>query len=131
VAARSDTGRADPIDRIHLDRLATRFGSHFLIELIDLFIAQGRDRMAMAERGVATGESAPIVTAAHALKSSAGNLGAGPLGYIAGEIERRGNGGASVESLAPLVGTLRDSFAAACDALEAHRALVVRRTPNE
>ena len=28
-------------DGAHLERLATRFGSHFLIQLIDLFIAQG------------------------------------------------------------------------------------------
>lgn len=121
----------EPIDRTHLDRLATRFGSHFLIQLIDLFIAQGRDRMALAERGIASGDRAPIITAAHALKSSAGNLGAGPLGSMAGEIERRGNAGATAEALRPLVDALREQFTSACEALEGHRAQVVRRTPND
>jgi HPt (histidine-containing phosphotransfer) domain-containing protein len=122
---------ADPIDRSHLDRLATRFGAHFLIQLIDLFIAQGKDRMALAKRGGRTGDCAAIIAAAHALKSSAGNLGAGPLGQIAGEIERRGNAGASAETLMPLVTRLADTFAAACEMLETHRVEVMRRAPND
>lgn len=129
--AKTERAMAEVVDRLHLDRLATRFGSHFLIQLIDLFIAQGRDRMTVAEHGVAAGDGRAIVTAAHALKSSAGNLGAGPLGQIAGEIERRGSAGAAAETLVPLVGVLREAFTAACEALEAHRAEVVRRTPND
>ena len=69
-----------------------------------------------------------IVTAAHALKSSAGNLGAAPLGKCAAEIDRRGIAGASLEVLAPMVPGLGDAFEAACTALEAARADVERRT---
>jgi len=119
---------ADPVDRIHLERLATRFGAHFLIQIIDLFIAQGRDRITAAELGIAAGDAAAIVAAAHALKSSAGNLGAAPLGKCAAEIERRGIAGAPVEVLAPMVPALGDAFAAACVVLEATRADVVRRS---
>lgn len=127
----ADRTVAEPIDRAHLDRLATRFGSHFLIQLIDLFVAQGKDRMALAERGARERDGAAILSAAHAFKSSAGNLGAGPLGSIASEIERRGHGGASVEILVQLVGNLSDAFATTCDALATHREQVVRRTPSE
>jgi HPt (histidine-containing phosphotransfer) domain-containing protein len=119
---------ADPIDRTHLERLATRFGAHFVVQLIDVFIAQGRDRMATAERGVATGDASLIVSAAHALSSSAGNLGAPTLRKCAADIERRGNAGASIETLAPMVLALGEQFAAACSALEATRADVARRT---
>jgi HPt (histidine-containing phosphotransfer) domain-containing protein len=119
---------ADPVDRAHLERLATRFGSHFLLEIIDLFITQGRDRIATAEHGVAAGDVKPIIDAAHALKSSAGNLGAGPLGKCAAEIERRGAAGASVDTLAPMVPALVDAFAAACAVLETTRAEFARRT---
>jgi len=119
---------ADPVDRTHLERLATRFGSHFLLQIIDLFIAQGRDRIAAAEHGIATGDVAAIVTAAHALKSSAGNLGAAPLGKCAAEIERRGVAGASLDVLAPMVPALGDAFEAACTALAAARADVERRS---
>jgi HPt (histidine-containing phosphotransfer) domain-containing protein len=116
-----------PVDRGHLERLATRFGSHFLIQLIDLFITQGRERLDTAKRGMAAGDVSAIIGAAHALKSSAGNLGASSLGKCAGEIERRGNGGAPVETLAPLVCSLSDEFTAVCVALEAARADAERR----
>ncbi|HEY2376552.1 MAG TPA: Hpt domain-containing protein [Gemmatimonadaceae bacterium] len=119
---------ADPVDRTHLERLATRFGSHFLLQIIDLFIVQGRDRIAAAEEGIASGNAAAIIAAAHALKSSAGNLGAGPLGKCADAIERRGSAGASVDVLAPMVPSLQDAFVAACTVLEAARADVARRT---
>jgi len=116
------------VDRGHLERLATRFGAHFVIQLIDIFIAQGRERLTAAERGVAEGDLPAVVAAAHALKSSAGNLGAKPLGECAAEIERRGNAGAAVAALAPLVATLGAAFTKACDALEALRVDVERRT---
>lgn len=117
-----------PVDRVHLERLATRFGAHFLIQLIDLFIAQGRERLAAAEAGVASGDVSAIIAAAHALKSSAGNLGAASLGQCAADLERRGNSGASPEALAPMVASLTDAFAAACTMLQATRTEVERRT---
>lgn len=117
-----------PVDRGHLERLATRFGAHFVIELIDIFIAQGRERLTAAEQGIADGDVTAVIAAAHALKSSAGNLGAKPLGDCAAEIERRGNAGAAVAALAPLVTTLSAAFAKASDALETLRGDVERRT---
>ena|SRR5690348_11068431 len=129
-ASGADRTSADPIERTHLDRLATRFGSHFLIQLIDLFITQGKDRMMMAQRAANERDAGAIVMAAHALKSSAGNLGAGALGQIASEIERRGSAGASADTLAPLVTRLNEAFTAACEALETHRLRVARRTPE-
>lgn len=116
------------VDRGHLERLATRFGAHFVIQLIDIFIAQGRERLTAAEQGIAAGDVTAVVAAAHALKSSAGNLGAKPLGECAAEIERRGTAGAAVPALAPLVTTLNSAFAKACDALETLRRDVERRT---
>jgi HPt (histidine-containing phosphotransfer) domain-containing protein len=123
---------APPVDRAHLDRLATRFGAHFLIQLIDLFVAQGRERLEAAKRGLDDGDVTAIIGAAHALKSSAGNLGAAALGQCAADIERRGMNGATVESLTPMIGTLSEAFATACVTLEAARADTARRTaPNE
>jgi HPt (histidine-containing phosphotransfer) domain-containing protein len=118
---------AEPIDRTHLERLASRFGAEFLVQLIDLFIAQGRERMTAAEQAINTGDATAIIAAAHALKSSAGNLGAAPLGQRAAEIERKGMAGATAETLAPMVGTLADAFANACIVLEKMRADVARR----
>jgi len=117
-----------PVDRAHLERLATRFGAHFVIQLIDIFIAQGRERLTAAELGIADGDVTAVVAAAHALKSSAGNLGAKPLGELAAEIERRGTAGAAITVLAPLVATLTSAFTKACGALETLRVDVERRT---
>jgi HPt (histidine-containing phosphotransfer) domain-containing protein len=128
AAADSLGNPAAPVDRGHLERLATRFGAHFVIQLIDIFIAQGRERLTAAEQGIADGDVTAVVAAAHALKSSAGNLGAKPLGECAAEIERRGTAGAAVPVLAPLVTTLNAAFAKACDALETLRRDVERRT---
>jgi HPt (histidine-containing phosphotransfer) domain-containing protein len=119
-----------PVDRAHLDRLATRFGAHFLIQLIDLFIAQGRERMTAAEQGITNADVGAIISAAHALKSSAGNLGAGSLARCAGDVERRGNGGASIETLSQMVVALNETFAAVCAALEVARGDVERRTAD-
>jgi len=131
LATSDSLGRTTaPVDRAHLDRLATRFGSHFLIQLIDLFIAQGRERLTAAERGIAEGDVTAIVGVAHALKSSAGNLGAASLGQCAADIERRGNGGASVETLTPLVASLSSLFTAVCTALHAARGDVERRAAS-
>ena len=129
MAASDSLGKsAAPVDRAHLERLATRFGAHFVIQLIDIFIAQGRERLSAAERGIAEGDVPAVVAAAHALKSSAGNLGAKPLGEFAADIERRGNAGAATATLGPLVAGLTDAFTTACSALETLRADVERRT---
>lgn len=129
MAASDSLGKPGaPIDRAHLERLATRFGAHFVIELIDIFIAQGRERLIAAERGIAEGDVPAIVAAAHALKSSAGNLGAKSLGDSAADIERRGNAGAAAATLAPLVAGLAAAFTTVCSALETLRADVERRT---
>ena len=128
AAADSLGNSVAPVDRVHLERLATRFGAHFVIQLIDIFIAQGRERLTAAEQGIGDEDVTAVIAAAHALKSSAGNLGARPLGELAAEIERRGNAGAAVAVLAPLVASLNTAFTKACDALETLRGDVERRT---
>ena len=129
MAARNSFGHtAADVDRAHLERLATRFGAHFLIHLIDIFIDQGRERLAAAEKGIVDGDASAIVAAAHALKSSAGNLGASSLGDCAAEIERRGLAGATAEMLAPLVTTLSERFGGVSTSLGSIRGDIERRT---
>src|SRR5947207_14083966 len=108
---------AEPIDRTHLERLAARFGAEFLVELIDLIVAQGKERLDAAEQGIASGDADAIVAAAHSLKSSAGNLGAAALGQRPAEIERAARNGAPADVLAPAVGSFRVAFAKASAAL--------------
>ena len=109
------------IDRTHLERLRDRFGAGFLAQMIDLFLAQGQERVDAARQGLAEENADAITSAAHALKSSAGNLGATSLVSRAAEVERLGRGGASATELAPQVNALIADFESASTALRALR----------
>jgi HPt (histidine-containing phosphotransfer) domain-containing protein len=113
---------ADIIDRAHLDQLGTRFGAAFLVQLIDLFIEQGRERIVAAEGGAAAGDGKGVSAAAHALKSSAGNLGASSLGTRAADVERAALEHPAPAALTGLVEGLRAAFEEACMALRSVRA---------
>jgi HPt (histidine-containing phosphotransfer) domain-containing protein len=113
---------ADAVDRTHLDQLAARFGAPFVARLIDLFLAQGRERVAAAEQAAAAGDAAGVAAAAHALKSSAGNVGAAALGERAAEIERAAGGDETPAPLGPMVAALGAEFTAVCERLQTLRA---------
>lgn len=112
---------ADAIDRQHLEQLGSRFGAAFLIQLIDLFITQGRERVAAARSAAALGDGKGVSSAAHALKSSAGNLGAKSLAARAAEIEQAGATESATAALSALVASLEAAFEEACAALGAVR----------
>ena len=113
---------SDALDRTHLEQLGTRFGGGFLIQLIDLFIVQGRERIAAAHAAAQAGDARGVSAAAHALKSSAGNLGAQSLGARAAAVERSGAAAQDAPALAALVDGLTASFEEACLALQSVRA---------
>lgn len=112
---------ADPVDRAHLEQLGSRFGAPFLVQLIDLFIAQGRERIVTAQQAAAAGDGKGVSAAAHALKSSAGNLGAAALGSRAAEVERAGAAEQRSAALVSLVADLDTEFENACAALRSVR----------
>lgn len=116
------TDGAGAVDRAHLERLGSRFGAGFLTQLIDLFIGQGADRIGDAERALARGDLIAVAAAAHALKSSAGNLGAHGLMACAAALEQAGRNGGDAASLAPRVATLRAAYEEAAAQLGALRA---------
>lgn len=118
----NDTTRTTPVDRGHLDRLGSRFGAAFVVQMIDLFLGQGAERIEAAERAAAEGDASEVTSAAHAVKSSAGNLGASDLSARAASIENAGRSGATAAELAPRVAELAADFRNVRAALEAIRA---------
>lgn len=88
------------VDRTHLDRLGARFGSAFVTEMIDLFVQQGDQLLESVRIAIREGDVAAITSTAHALKSSAANLGATTLSTQAADVERMGREGASMADLA-------------------------------
>jgi HPt (histidine-containing phosphotransfer) domain-containing protein len=121
---------SDSIDRPHLEQLGARFGAAFLVQLIDLFIVQGGERIAAAEAAAQAGDGRGVSAAAHALKSSAGNLGARSLSAQAADVERAGAEEGATPSLAALVSALGASFDEACTALRLVRAGYVDSEPR-
>jgi len=113
---------ANTIDRAHLEQLGSRFGAAFLVQLIDLFMEQGGERIVVAEAGAAAGDGKVVSAAAHALKSSAGNLGASSLGTRAAEVEHAALEHPAPATLTGLVEGLRAAFEEACTALRSVRA---------
>jgi HPt (histidine-containing phosphotransfer) domain-containing protein len=111
----------DSIDRAHLEHLGSRFGAPFVIQLIDLFIVQGQERIAAARTAAAGGDGKGVSAAAHAIKSSAGNLGAMSLGTRAAEVERAAATEGASAALTALVSSLSTAFDEACAALRSVR----------
>ena len=88
------------VDRAHLDQLGARFGAPFVAQIIDLFLEQADGVLETARAGVQRGDADVITAAAHALKSSAANVGAYRLSALAAEIEKHGRSGGPASELA-------------------------------
>lgn len=67
---------AETLDRSALDRLVRFGGSKLLTDMIRIFLTDAPVRIAAARVGASAGDAAAVCRALHALKSSAGQLGA-------------------------------------------------------
>jgi CheY-like chemotaxis protein/HPt (histidine-containing phosphotransfer) domain-containing protein len=85
----------EPVIGNRLEGLLREMGVDFVMELVDLFLAEAPMRLKMLEREVEAVNMEQIRYIAHALKGSSRNIGAEDLGTIAGEIEQE----ATVENL--------------------------------
>jgi HPt (histidine-containing phosphotransfer) domain-containing protein len=88
--------------------------------MIDLFLPHVESKVQATRTGILAGRLEEVERAAHAIRSSSGNLGADELGAIAGSIEtlameRRG------QEIAPLVLALEDAFTRVRDRLRKER----------
>ena len=79
------------------------------VELVALFLEDTPPRIAALEAAVASGSAADLEAAAHALKSSCGNLGALRLAALFKDLEACGHS-ADVESAASLVARSKSEF---------------------
>jgi HPt (histidine-containing phosphotransfer) domain-containing protein len=77
----------------------------FYRELLDLFLADARQRLAQLEAALGTGDLKEVAATAHSIKGAAANLAAGRAREIACAIESRGRAGDGT-GLAALSGDL-------------------------
>lgn len=90
----------DVLDRDALERLERIGGVKLLAGMLDAFLANGAERLAAATSSAAALDGVGVSDAAHALKSSAGNIGARRLQETADRIEHTAEGaGADLRAL--------------------------------
>jgi len=96
------------------------YGADFLVELIDVYLADTPNRLALLRQAIEGGDAETCVREAHTLKSSSANLGALELSASAKEMEAAGRAGRTA-TLADEIGRFESQFAAVKTALEALR----------
>lgn len=82
----TDTGAA-LLEEAALDKVRAIGGNVLLARLIDSFLEHAPPRVAAARAGQQAGEMDAVARATHSLKSTAGNLGARRLQFLAERVE--------------------------------------------
>jgi len=98
------------IDPAALERLRRMGGDDFTLKMTDLFLSYGAQKISEALQAVQAANPARVVKAVHAIKSSAGNVGAIEVQDLAARIEQLALQ-SQADSLADLVQELERSFA--------------------
>jgi HPt (histidine-containing phosphotransfer) domain-containing protein len=110
------------LDRLVIERLAAWGGLDLVSKLVELFQEKAPAKLEAARLALANGDIREVERASHSLKSSAANLGASRLHFLAAEIEELAARG-DPASLDPLVARLDGAFAEAVEALAELRAM--------
>ena len=113
VAACLDPGTLDQL--LDLDDGATGL----VAELFGLFQEDTPSRLASLRQHLAAGEAGIVSELAHALKGSAGTMGAMKMQGIAQEIEKATKAGRLDAEIAALLPALEAAYTEACGALQA------------
>jgi HPt (histidine-containing phosphotransfer) domain-containing protein len=111
-------GEQPVLDPEVMGRLGEWGGPALIAKLVDLFLENTPAKIDEIRVGVASDEAHLVERAAHSLKSSAGNLGATRLHYLAAELEETAALG-SADALGDLAARLEAAHAETCDALKA------------
>ncbi len=86
-ASQSALESSDAFDRRALEMLHRLGGDKLVAEMVSLFVQQGAERVSAARAGLQLRNAENVRAAAHALKSSAGQLGAMRLQRMCAELE--------------------------------------------
>ena len=103
-----------------VERLNSWGGRDLVSQLIDLFVENTPIRMEQVRSGLSTGEIQEVERACHSLKSSAANLGASRLHFLAAEMEEIAARG-EADPLGPLAERLETTYSEAVEQLKALR----------
>ncbi len=117
--------RPGALDEAHIAKLRALGGDAFVKNLWKMFVEQTTRRIAELREAMTAGDRDGVVRAAHSIKSSAGNIGAGRLRELAERVELGGgeDGGA--------VGEMEEEWEGVGDASAAERGLSVMTNADE
>lgn len=99
----------ETLDAAAVERLRRLGGQEFLVEMIDLFLDHGPQRLEGIRNGMTDGDAPLVHQSAHSLKSTAGNLGGRVVQDLAQEIETLAADG-HLDQAVPLVERLVVGF---------------------
>ncbi len=105
------------VDLGQMERLNEWGGPELQKKMVDLFLTHARDRLDQIKEGVATGTAVMAETGAHTLKSSAGNVGAQRVRFLASDAEALAEAG-KLDEVEAMIPTIEEEFEAACAALK-------------
>jgi len=108
------------IDPAALERLRRLGGEEFALKMTDLFLSYGAQKIGEARQSLEQSNPTEVAKALHAIKSSAGNVGALEVQDLAARIEQLATQSQS-DSLATLMQQLELSFARTKLELETNR----------
>jgi len=106
------------VDPAQIEKLKEWGGVELQRKMIELFMTHAVERLDQVKEGVAEGLPDKAETGAHTLKSSAGNVGAQKLQYLAQDVETLAEAG-DMDGVGALLPALEGEFHAACQALKA------------
>lgn len=109
-----------PLTPEAIERLQKLGGPAFVRKMIDLFLQFAGEKVAEAVAAAGAGDFETAGKAAHAIKSSAANVGAARVAQIAARIEEAARAGQG-ESVPAMVEELQAAFAEVTPCLEAER----------
>ena len=98
---------SDSVNTMRL-REATLEDDEFLVELVEMFLADAADQLALLEAAINSPDQFEVSSKAHRLRGACSNVGAEVMAQLCGELEEQSAAGTVIESS---VGSrLRDEF---------------------
>ncbi len=127
-ASSSDSQAASPLDPLALDRLSRLGGSQFALDMLDLFLSYGAQKLAEARTAWKNGQLETLADAVHPIKSSAGNIGATRIQTLCAALEQAAKHSPS-PSLEHQLDELERAFAEARPHLEREKSRLAGKSP--
>lgn len=119
--------KTSELNSVAIERLQRLGGDQFAVDMLDLFLTYGAQKLAEARAACQAGELEALADAVHPIKSSAGNVGATRIQELCASIEDSARR-QTTQPLAPQLADLEQAFAEAKPRLETEKARLQKKS---